>query len=452
MSEIEKSPSTSNARNILRLALPVIAGSLLETLYNLTDAFFLGKLGIAEFSAPSIAFNIVFFLIVFGLGLSGAGATLIAQSKGKGDRAKMDFYLAQMTVFLSVGAVVLSVVGIVLARPLLILLQTPESVFGHAHTYMTIVFAGIPFMFGYFVLQAGFAGAGDTFTPLVVHLIAVAVNVVLDPILIFGIGVPPLGVAGAAIATVVSQAIASVISFAIMLKGKGVLKLRPRDMKPDGKALSLFVKIGLPASLGDGISALGFTVLQGLVNSFGPAVIAAFGAGNRIMGLFDVAAGGVSQATATLSGHALGAKDPEAARRVTRSGILVLLCFVVPLLAVSFFAGGPLVRFFVDDPEAVALGDVMFKIVGPSILLFDIYHVLTGVFRGAGSTGIVMTLSIVRLWAIRVPLAYVLALAFSVGPYSIWIAMFFSNLVTSALGYLYYRSGRWTKALDPDSV
>ena len=128
-------------------------------------------------------------------------------------------------------------------------------------------------------------------------------------------------------------------------------------------------------------------------------------------------------------------------------GLVACLVFMTPLLVASVLWGGDLVRFFVDDPEAIRLGDIMFKITSPSVLMFGLYLVLTGAFQGAGATKVIMVLAIVRLWVLRVPLAYVLARLASAGPLSIWYAMFASNSLTALAGFIYYRRGAWLGAL-----
>ncbi|HOX14108.1 MAG TPA: MATE family efflux transporter [Spirochaetia bacterium] len=438
----------TEARRILRIAAPAMAGSLVETLYNLTDAFFLGKLGSAEISAPSVSTSLVFFLIIFATGLSGAGTTLIAQVKGRGDAERMNFYMNQTAVILAAASGVLTLSGLVLARPILRLLNTPPEVLGPALTYLRIVLGGMPFMFAYFLLQSSFSAIGDTVTPLKVHLTAVLANLVLDPLLIFGFGpIPALSVAGAAVATVLSQGLGAFLSLRILAKGRGPLRLRPALLRPDPKAAALILRIGLPSSVGQALSALGFTVLQGVVNLFGTGAIAAFGVGNRLIGLFDLPAHGLSVATTTLVGQALGARDEDRAARVVGSALRLCLVLVGLPLAASVAFGGHLVRFFVADPEAVAVGDLMFKVVAPSVLFFCLYLVLSGAFQGAGDTRVIMVLSVVRLWIVRVPLAYALAFLAGMGPMSIWIAMFVSNLATALAGLAWFRGGRWRKAL-----
>jgi len=430
-----------------------MAGSLVETLYNLTDAFLLGKVGAVKISAPSVSSSLVFFLIIFASGLSSAGTTLIAQVKGRGDSERMNFYMNQTAFILMVTAAVVTILGLAVSGPALRLLNTPQAVMRYALIYLRIVFCGMPFMFAYFLLQSSFSATGDTMTPLKVHLTAVLANALLDPVLIFGLGpIPAFSVTGAAIATVASQGIGAALSLRILLRGRGALRLKRKLLRPDPTAVVLILRIGLPTSIGQALSALGFTVLQGVVNLFGTSAIAAFGVGNRIIGLFDLPANGLAVATTSLVGQAIGAKDESAAGRTVWAALRLCLLLVGPPLLASFFFGGPLVRVFVNDPEAIRLGDIMFKVVGPSVLFFCMYLVLTGAFHRAGDTLIIMALSITRLLAVRVPLAYSLAFLPDLGPLSIWIAMFASNLVTAAAGFLWFRIGRWKRALNTTKV
>lgn len=437
----------------MKIALPVMGGSAIEALYNLTDAFFLGKLGTAEIGAPSIAFSIVFFFVIFGMGLSGAGTTLIAQSRGKGDPARMNHYANQLASMLALVSLIAAGLGVALSPYVLRLLGTPPEVYVHARTYLGIVLTGLPFMFAYFALQSSFTAIGDTVTPLLVHLAAVALNALMDPLLIFGLGpIPRLGVAGAALATVLSQGLGAALSLAVLVKGKGGLRLTMREMRPHGKSWGMLLRIGLPSGIGQALSALGFTVMQGVVNRFGTATIAAFGIGNRMFNMLDIPTFGIANATTALVGQALGAKDANSARRTVRSALILIVIMELPVLALAMGFGGDLVRVFVNDPEVIRLGDIMFKVITPSLLMFGLYMALTGAFQGAGDTKVIMLLSIARLWLIRLPLAYALAYVTDLGPYTVWIAMFVSNALTALAGGIYFKAGRWKRALNPDEV
>lgn len=440
-------------RSLIHLAIPIMLANLLQMLLNLADAFYLGKLGAAAVSAPTISFNLIFFLVVFGMSFGMAGTTLIAQSKGKGDRERVDFYLGQTTTILLVMSVVIGVIGVTLGEPILRLMQVPDDAFGYTLTYMTIIFAGMPVMFLSFILRSALQGVGNSVTPLVVQGIAIGLNLILDPLIIFGIGpFPRLEVAGAALATVFSRAVAGTIAIAILVRGRRGLQLRLRNMKPDLHAVRRIASIGLSASIGQGLSSFGFTVLQGIVNTFGTAVVAAFGVGNRIVGLFNMPAIGFSQATTSLVGQQLGAKRTDRAVTVVKQSVASVAVFITVGMTLTFFFGSDFVRFFVADPEVIRYGATMFKVISMSVVLFALFTVAVGAFQGGGDTRPVMFLNIGRLWGLRLPLAYLLAVVAGRGPDGIWWAMFVSNLVTALIGFAVLSRGRWLSRIDPDTL
>jgi len=273
-------------RSLLSLAVPIMLNNLLQMLYNLADAYFLGRLGPAAVAAPSISFSMIFFLAVFGMSFSMAGTTLIAQTKGKGDMERANFYAGQTTTVLIVMSILVSVIGLIATPTLLRVMQVPEEAYEYTRQYMTIIFAGMPLMFVSFLLRAVLQGVGDSVTPLVVQVITILLNVVLDPILIFGWGpFPAMQVAGAAYATVFARLVAAVVSAWFLIKGRRGIRLTLANMKPDGTALRRIADIGLPSAIGQAVPAFGFTTLQGIVNSLGTSVVAAFGVGNRIDGI-----------------------------------------------------------------------------------------------------------------------------------------------------------------------
>lgn len=427
--------------------------NLLQMLLNLADAFYLGKLGAAAVSAPTISFNLIFFLVVFGMSFGMAGTTLIAQSKGKGDRERADFYLGQTTTVLMSMSVVIAIVGVTLGGSILRLMQVPEDAFEFTRQYMTIIFAGMPVMFLVFILRSALQGVGNSVTPLIVQSIAIGLNLILDPLVIFGIGpFPRLGVAGAAYATVFSRGIAGIVAVSILIRGRRGIRLQLRHMKPDWHAIKRLASIGLPASIGQGLSAFGFTVLQGVVNTFGTAVVAAFGIGNRIVGLFNMPALGFSQATTALVGQRLGAKRKDQAVTVVKQSVITIAIFIVSGMTLTFFFGSSFIRFFVSDPEVVQHGATMFRIISMSVVLFALFTVTIGAFQGGGDTKPVMFLNIGRLWGLRLPVAYLLAIVLNWGPDGIWWSIFFSNLVTATAGFLVLRRGRWLSKINPDAI
>lgn len=455
----ENSPSIqapSLTRQLLVVAIPIVATNLLQTLYNMVDTWFLGRLGAEALSAPSITMNISNFLIVFGTGFSIAGTTLISQTYGadRNNRERIDFLASQVFLINLVMSLVVVVLGTVLTGPLCSLLKVPAGLtYEYTYDYMSITFLGMPFMFVDMILRGTLQGMGNSVTPLIVQTFAVLLNVVLDPIFIFGLGpVPAMGVAGAAIATNIARFVSFSFGMYILLSGVKGLKVRAKYLKPDPGCYSLIFRIGFPAAIGQAFSSLGFAVIQGVVNGFGPAVIAAFGVGNKITSLFNMPAQGISQGVAVVSGRKLGENKPKEAEKVVRIGLLIIGVFITLGMGYCFFFGHTLMRFFVDDPAVIAYGVQFFHVVTVSVAFFALFTVICGAFQGGGVTRPVMIFNIVRLWGIRVPFSYLLPLAFGLGPLGIWIAMFMSNFIVSIWAFLLFGTGKWKQRIDMSRV
>ncbi len=426
-----------------------MAANFLQTLYNLTDAWFLGKLDAASLSAPTVAMPFIWFLTVFAMGFAMAGTTLIAQAKGRGANDKVNLYLGQVTFFLLIFSIVLGAIGVLTTNTILRLMRTPPDVADHASTYMRIIFGGLPFMFLTVIVQASFQGMGNGVTPLLFQSLTVGLNVVLDFILIFGRGpVPAMGVAGAAWATLVARSVSAFIALILLVKGYKGLRLELANLKPKRKELKLLLQIGLPSSTGQALTALGFSVLQGIINGFGTAAIAAFGVGNRLIGLFNMPAMGIGQAASSLVGQSLGANDEDGARKIVRTSFAVILAFLIPTMTLSFFYGNYFTRFFVDDAQVIAYGAKLFRVVSGSVVFFGLFTVFGGVFQGGGYTRPYMILNIIRLWAIRLPLAWLFGYPAGMGPDGIWWAMFISNIVVFIAAAFIYRQGKWARRLE----
>lgn len=427
-----------------------MAGFALQSMYNLVDAIYLGRVSAAALAAPSIGLNILLFVIVFGMGFANAGSTLVAQSHGKGDRERVDFYLGQTIVLLLAMSLIVMSLGQASLNGILRVLQVPQEIVGYTREYLRVLLFAVPFMYTTFAVRTALQGTGNGVTPLQIEGSTIVLNIILDPILIFGLGpIPAMEVRGAAIATLISRAAAAGISLIVVSRGRKGLQLRARNLRIDRTAMNHYVRIGLPASLGQAVSALGFTVLQGVVNSMGTAVIAAFGVGNRVIGFFNMPAIGFGQATASMVGRSLGSGDQERAQTVVRYSVVTMAVFITAAMTVMFVWGNQVTRFFVDDAEVIRHGALMFRIVSPSVILFILFTTINGAFQGGGDTRPVMVLNMMRLWGLRVPIAFFLAYVVGAGPMSIWASMFISNFAVAIAAFYLLRSGRWMRALNP---
>ncbi len=444
-------------RAILHLGIPLALASVVQTLYNLADAFWLGKLGRAALSAPVISFNIIFFILSLGMGFSIAGTALVSQYMGAGEPERARQVAGNLLFYLVFFSMFFVAAGLIWDREFLRILQTPEDAFEGTLQYYRVMVIGMPAAFPFFVYRAAMNGYGDTRSPLKVEVLSALINLCLDPILIFGwFGFPALGVMGAALTTVITRGFASVAGMWRFFSPRSDFRLHSRHLIPRKELFPLMMKIGGPASIGMSGASLGFLVLMGIVNRFGTAVISAYGITNRVIHLFMMPAMGVSQAVTAIVGQNLGAGKVLRARRAVSKGTVMILAVVVPAMVLVALTGRWITAIFIpDDPQVLALGGPIFRLVAPSVVAFALMSVLNGAFQGSGHTIPVMATNLSRIWIFRLPLVYLLAMVWMGGPgndgaaLGIWWGMLVSNcLALLMISVWYLRGGRMRARIE----
>ncbi|MFO7809953.1 MAG: MATE family efflux transporter [Candidatus Delongbacteria bacterium] len=471
-SDFKDLTSGSIWKNLIVLSLPIMMSNLLQTFYNLTDTFWLGKLdqGTDAVAVVGMSFPIVFFVSSFGIGFTIAGTALTAQYKGAGRIKEIKKIFAQYILLLITFSIIFLLIAFTLIDTVLELINTPEQIFDQAVTYLSFIIPGMVFMFVIMLYQSFSHGFGDTVSPMKIQLVSVGLNIVIDPVLIFGLGsVPAMGVKGAAIATIFSRFVAALIAVIFIFKKLHIVVPKFREIVPDMMILKRILKISIPSSLGMSMTSFGFVFLQGFVNSYGTVIMSAHTIGNRMTSLFMMPAMGLSNALASIVGQCLGARKIGRAKESIRTTFLTVIMFLAPINILIFFFGGHLTQFFVDDPEVISKGIRMFKILSVASFSFSIIHVFMGVFNGSGFTKYNMVFNTARLWVFRIPLVYLLSgrltdfaffssIAFlqpffdlmasplSKHPYeSLWWSMVISNFLTFLWALALYLKGDWTR-------
>jgi putative MATE family efflux protein len=447
-------------RTIIRLGYPLAIGSAVQTLYNLADTFWLGKLGRSALSAPVISFNIIFFILSIGIGFSLAGTALVSQYTGSGEKERVHTVTGNLLTYLLAFAAMFVLVGLALDEEFLRLLKTPADTFAQTLDYYRIMVMGMPLAFPFFVYYSVMSGYGDTKSPLKLELLSAVINVVLDPLLIFGwLGFPALGVKGAALTTILSRGAASAVGMWLFFSGRKGIKLSLRHLKPDFRLFSMIFKIGAPAAVGMSGTSLGFLVLMGIVNRFGTPVISAYGIAMRAVHFFMMPAMGISQAVTAIVGQNLGAENIKRAKSAILKGVHLILLIIVPAMALMALGGRSITVFFIpNDPLVHQIGNTMFYIIAPSVVFFAAITVFSGAFQGAGFTVPVMVTNLSRIWLFRIPLVYLISMVIFGGPtdlrgaIGIWWGMFGSNFLGFLMIFLWYLRGTWAKARIKEEV
>ncbi len=420
---------------LLRLAGPVVLANVFQTVYQLTDTFWVGRLGAVAVAAVSFSFPVIFLFVAVGAGVTIAGTILVAQAEGRGDARRVDYVAGQTYAIVLLLAVVLSGAGFVLSEPLLRLMGAGPEVLPLAAEYLRLSYLGLPFVFGYFVFQALLRGVGDVNTPLVIVAGTVLLNFVLDPLFILGWGpVPALGVAGAAAATISTQALAAGIGAWLLLSGRRPIRVRLGDLRPDLALARRIAELGFPASIEQGMRALGLTVLVTLVAGFGSDAVAAYGVGTRIFSFVLIPALGLGLATSTVVGQNVGAGQRLRARQTAAVGAWIAFGTMTAAGLLAFVFARPLVAAFVPgDPAVIESGARFLRIMAPAWGLIGVQVVIGGGFSGAGRTTVSMVLAIASLWVLRFPVAWFLSSRTTLGLEGVWWAFPVSYVGGAAL-------------------
>lgn len=438
-------------RTIFRLGWPVMVTTILQVLYNLADTFWLGHLPKGESGTAvaglQISWPIVFLLISFVAGFAAAGVALISQYTGAGMREKADLSCGQVYSLSFIFGLFLGGLGYILSPRLLPLITYSRGVTEVAILYIQVIFLGMPFIFASFLFASVLQAYGDTITPMLVSGATVVLNVILDPLLIFGLGpLPKLGVLGAALATVICQTISSVIALYILFAGKKGVKLRLSHLKPELNWVSKIFKIGLPASIGHSGTAFGFVVLMAIIGrvSNAPIALAAYGIGDRVIHLMFICIEGLGVGLTTILGQSLGAEKIHRAEAAARRGSALMFLILVAEAVVLWVFRRPILSFFIPGrPDIIDEGSNFISIFVFGMPFFGIFQAAGAVFRGSGHNLPTMIMELTRLWVLRVPLSFLFAFVLSKGSTGVWMGMAISNIIGASMAVLLFSTGVW---------
>lgn len=432
-------------RALVTLAIPIMLANLLQTGYQLTDAFWVGRLGASAVAAISVSFPVTFLVIALGSGLAMAGATMAAQYVGAGRQDMVNHVAAQTMLMVVITSIVFGAIGFVLAPALLHLLGVAPDVYSGALGFLRVSFVGILFVFMYAMFQALMRGVGQTRVPLMIVAGTVLLNFVLDPLFIFGWGpVPGRGVMGAAYATLVTQALAAGLGMLVFLRGQHGIALAWRGFRPDPVYLKRAFFLGLPGSVELSTRALGLMVMSFLVASFGTLAIATYGVGSNILQVITIPVMGIAMAVATLVGQNIGAGNTARAERITWLGTCASFVLLTLLGGVAWLCAPWLVRFFIpDDPAVIAGGAHFIRIMCLAWGGIGIQLCIVSAFRASGNMLSAMIIAMVSQWMIQFPLAYVLAKHTALGPDGLWWSFPVTNVAVALVSVAWFARGSW---------
>lgn len=427
-------------------------GNALQALYNTVDSIWVGQfLGTTALAAVSVSFPVIFAVVALAMGIGMATTTLVAQHAGAKDTAMVRKTIGNSFIVMGILGGASAVIGVILRVPLLRLINTPPEIMDKAQSYLGIILAGTALTFFYNLISAVLRGLGDSRTPLLFLTYATVLNIILDPLLIFGIWpFPKMGVAGAALATVIAQGLSGFLGIRHMFK-IGLIKWEWAEWKLDRRLVAQTFSIGLPAGLQQVIVSMGMLTLTSLVNGFGSVVTAAFGVGGRLDQFAFMPAMTVGLSVSALVGQNLGARKYDRVKEIVHSSVKMTVAITAVVMVVAVGIPHILLRMFTSDAAVLAEGTKYLRTVGFAYIPYALMFTLSGILRGAGDTVPSMIISIVTLWVVRIPLSVYLSRL--LGSQGIWLGLAASPAIGASLNYVYYLSGRWrTRVLTRPSA
>jgi putative MATE family efflux protein len=439
---------------LIFLAVPIVLTNILQTAYQLTDAVWVGRLGGEAVAVMSLVFPISFLAIALGMGFSIAASTMVAQYAGAGKWQEVRHTASQSIVLAVVIGVMLSLVGVTYAPHILHRMGVSLEVYDLALQVVHISFFTMPFSFLFMTYQSLMRSVGEVTRPLYIVLGTVLLNMVIDPVLIFGWGgVPAFGVAGAAWATFLTQGISAFVGMYILMRGSHGIQVRLRECVPDMSLIKKITILGIPTSIEQIMRSLGYLLLTVLVVGYGVTEVAAYGVGANVLMVVLIPAFGLSMAVATLVGQNIGAGRPERAQEVVRIGSMLSFGFLTMAGIIAYTFARYIVAFFIEPgaSEVIERAIAYIRVIAYSFGLVGVQMILFGAFRAAGRPGIALALTFVAQWVIQFPVALVLSRYTTLGVEGIWWAGPISQFMVLLCAVAWYMRGTWYKpTLTPE--
>ena len=428
-------------KHVLRFALPVLAGSLLQQLYSTVDAIVVGNFsGEAALSAVGTTGSFAFLFLAVAMGFSAGNGVIVAQYYGAGHEKEVRANASTGILFLMVLGAAAAVIGLVIARPAYVyLVNVPDDYLELTLLYFRIYAVGLIFQFGYNIFSSILRAVGDSAATLYFLLIASVLNIILDLAFVAGL---KWGVAGAAIATDISQAASFIAAYIYMTRKYPVFRFALSEYRWDGRRIAKTVKIGFPIAVQMMIVSMGLTLIQRVVNGFGQAMTASFTVGQRIEMYLNLPCNAFQTTMATYTGQNIGAGKVDRVKLGMKQTLLVSLLMTVCISGAVWLLSGRIITLFgLSDQAAVYCLEHLHTVALINIIL-SMYIPLFGVFQGANHSGVPTIVACCAL-SIRVIVTYVFRYSPIFGYSIIWWNGLFGFGVGCTISWLYYLSGKW---------
>jgi putative MATE family efflux protein len=442
--DVKKSHLILKDKNIYKgliiLSLPLMLNNLLRTLHDIVDMFFVARIdGLAteSVSAIQLSFPIMFTFVALGIGISVAGTALISQFIGAKKEDQAVHYAGQLFWVAILASLIFLVLAYVSAPAVVASMGASGYVLDATVQYIRIRSFELPYSFLFFALLATRQASGDTASPVYIGGTAIILNIIFSPILIQTFN---MGVAGAAYATI----LANLLMFPFLLHrfffAKTGIRLDLKALKPDFPVMKEIIKVAIPASVGQSLTAVGFGVMNGIIYSLGIETVAAFGIGNRLTSLVLLPVLAMGSVISAFIGQNIGALNLERAREVFKKAMILTtgILAVGSLMMLPFRE--PIIKLFIqDDPVSLALAVEYLFFILVGLPLMGVFQSFLGTFNGTGYTKYTFYMAVIRLWGLRIPVTLLFREFTSLGSSGVWWSILISNFVMAGIGLVFYK-------------
>lgn len=431
-------------KRILQLAWPVMVSSLLNTTFITIDLFWLGRLGKIEIAAVSIAGGIMGIIYPIAMTVSSGTLALIARFKGNKDPVGIENTIVNSLLLSFILSLLLFIFLFPFSTQIISLFKPEHMLISYTSQYLRIMFIGLFFLIPYINTNAIYYAIGDTKTAMFIGIVVNIVNIILDPILIFGLlWTRQMGIKGAALASIISNLIGLIISVIILINRKVISISLIRRTQITFQWIKRILKIGIPSSLQGITRPLTGTLLYRIIAVYGTSAIAGFGIGVNILGWMFIYLNGFASASSILVGQHIGSGQHKMAESTvwhsTNLGMRIQVLFSI----IFFIFASHIIRLFNSDPGVVRTGTSYLRFISPIILIVAANMMIRSAFQGSGDTKPPMISSLIANWGVKLGLAWLFSIIFKNNIIFIWIAIDLSVISEFIILFLYYRKKYW---------
>jgi putative MATE family efflux protein len=432
------------SKAILLLAIPMVLEMIMESVFAIADIFFVSKLGSDAIATVGITESLLTIIYSIGMGLSMATTALVSRRIGEKKPYRASVAAVQAIIVASVISLIIGLPGMIFAKDLLRLMGANAEIINHGSIYPTILLGSNIIIMLLFIINAVFRSSGDAAISMRVLLLANGINILLDPLFIFGLGpIPAMGIKGAAIATTTGRGIAVLYQFYILFKGNGRIKIYKKAIRLNLKVMIDLIKISI-GGIGQSIIATSSWIgMVRIIAMFGSTALAGYTIAIRIIIFVLLPSWGISNAAATLVGQNLGANKPDRAERAvwTTAYVNMVLLGIVSIIFIiepHFF-----IKLFISNTDIIKSGAQGLRIISIGFIFYAMGMVMIQAFNGAGDTRTPTKINIICFWIIEIPLAYFLAQSYGMNESGVYIAIIIAESIMTLIAMWLFKKGKW---------